>query len=515
MDHSASAAPISPQTQPSLLHLRPAWEGPRQPFRHTWEGIGNIDQFRWMVRRDVQDQLALARDELGLRHVRAVGMYDDELRVFCPSPASFLGYEPARPRTNWQIVDYIIDSLADRGLHPMFTTSFIPSAMTSGPTTVFTGKSRTSPPDDWRQWERFVRESVEHAVERHGIGTVRQWYFEVWNEPNLHGWFWGGSKDDFMRLWQVTHAAIKSVDASFKVGGPSCGHAEWIDDLLGFGATHGCAPDYIVGHIYNNDSPGDLALAPFDGAQEDKTSKSPNSAIGVMRGVRALLHRLNFKGELHWNEWGRSFRGVDHCRERASEAAFIVRTLAEVSQDAAAFSYWCLSDIYDQVGYGREAFYGGYGLLSMQGLRKPAYHAFQLLGMLGRERVAVAGTGLDSFHNAIATLTAPARGQVLVYAYDHDDEAVPHDLTVTVDLPAGARPGRVFRVDSRENNVLALWRELGSPAYLSRAQTAELKAVNVLAPSSAKVETRPHDGHAQARFVMEAPGIALLEILPA
>ncbi|MCF3651689.1 GH39 family glycosyl hydrolase [Synoicihabitans lomoniglobus] len=510
---ASSPRPASPA--PRSLHIQPAWTAPRTAFRHTWEGVINVDQFRWMVRRDMQDHLAIAQRELGARHVRAVGMFDDELRVLRSSPGSFLGYESKEPRTNWQITDYIIDSLQDRGLHPMFTTSFVPSALTSGPTTVFSDKSRTSPPDDWRKWETLVKEGVAHALDRYGPDIVRQWYFEVWNEPNLHGWFWGGSQQDFMDLWRVTHGAIKSVDASLRVGGPSCGRAEWIDDLMTYGNAHDCAPDYLIAHIYNNDSAEDLALAPFDGPQEDKTSKSPNSAAGVIRGVRAMADRFGFKGELHWNEWGRSFHGVDHRRECPSEAAFIVRTLAEISQEADAFAYWCISDIYDQVGYGREAFYGGYGLLSLQGLRKPAFHAFRLLGLLGTERVAVTGEGLDSFHSAIATLSAPATGHVLVYAYDHEDEPSTQALNVAVDIPAGSRPGRLFRVDSQENNVIARWHDLGAPDYLSRAQTADLAADNDLTPSSVRVDTTTIDSRTTARFPMESPGIALLEIIPA
>src|SRR5690606_29360199 len=57
--------------------LRPDWTGHTQPLRHTWEGVINVDQFRWMVRRDMQEQLEMARRELGGRHVRAVGMFDD------------------------------------------------------------------------------------------------------------------------------------------------------------------------------------------------------------------------------------------------------------------------------------------------------------------------------------------------------------------------------------------------------------------------------------------------------
>jgi hypothetical protein len=52
------------------------------PFRKTWQHIGNIDQFRWLPRADVLDQLRLARDELGVRYVRAVAMYSPELGVW-------------------------------------------------------------------------------------------------------------------------------------------------------------------------------------------------------------------------------------------------------------------------------------------------------------------------------------------------------------------------------------------------------------------------------------------------
>ena len=71
------------------LHLRPDWNGRATPFRHTWEGLVNIDQFRWFVRRDTQDHLRLAHHELNARHVRAVGMLDDEMRVLATDPTNF------------------------------------------------------------------------------------------------------------------------------------------------------------------------------------------------------------------------------------------------------------------------------------------------------------------------------------------------------------------------------------------------------------------------------------------
>ena len=503
----------SPLRQASVRHVQvqPDWDRPRTPFRHTWEGIINVDQFRWMVRRDMQEQLEMAQRELRATHVRAVGMFDDEMRVFCEGPAAFMGYEPKQPRTNWQTVDYVIDSMLDRGLQPVFTTSFIPSAMASGPLTVFSTKAHTSPPKDLKQWEEFVRDAVQHAVDRYSLATVRQWPFEVWNEPNLRGWFWGGDLADFHRLWKATYRAIKSVDASLRVGGPSTGRAEWLEELLEFGAQHDCPPDYLITHIYNNDSAADHPLAPFDPTATQRGSKSPTFAMDIMRNVRALLNRRGFTGELHWNEWGRSFHAVDHHRENPSEAAFVARLLGDVSQEADVFSYWCLSDIYDQVGYGREAFFGGYGLLSLQGLRKPTYHAFELLAKLGTERVSVSGTQLDSTCNAIVTANGD-RAHVLVYASEHDDDAARQSVNVAINVPAGARALQLYRIDSNENNVLARWRELGAPAYLSRAQTKELAAENALKPSSTRVASENTPSGTVLRFTMESPGVALLEL---
>ena len=71
------------------LVVIPDWKGKKTTFNHSWEGLGNIDQMRWIMRGDTQKQLDLFRDELRLKHVRAVGIFDNDLYVYDSDPTNF------------------------------------------------------------------------------------------------------------------------------------------------------------------------------------------------------------------------------------------------------------------------------------------------------------------------------------------------------------------------------------------------------------------------------------------
>ncbi|MGZ0151688.1 GH39 family glycosyl hydrolase [Kribbella sp. WER1] len=61
-------------------------------------------------------------------------------------------------------------------------------------------------------------------------GRVLTWDFKVWNEANLEV-FWSGTKAEYLHLYDVSAAALKSVDPRLQVGGPSSAAAGRIDAL--------------------------------------------------------------------------------------------------------------------------------------------------------------------------------------------------------------------------------------------------------------------------------------------
>ena len=64
-------------------------------------------------------------------------------------------------------------------------------------------------------------------------------------------------------------------------------------------------------------------------------------------------------------------------------AAFIVKTVLEATGLVQGYSYWTFSDIFEENYFPSVPFQGGFGLLNIHGIAKPAYRAYQLLHELG------------------------------------------------------------------------------------------------------------------------------------
>ncbi|MFQ3670844.1 MAG: hypothetical protein SNJ84_05240 [Verrucomicrobiia bacterium] len=497
---------------PKVLEIQPDFSQPAAPLRHSWAGLVNIDQFKWLSWSVVHEALGMAREELGAHTVRAVGMYGFASRVLDKDPRGFRNPEHRKPRSNFSMLHTYFDGCIERGVTPMFTTCFTPDLLAEGDKTVFDKSGNVTPPRCLETWGAFVEESVRRMARRYGRARMRSWMFEVWNEPNLEGGFWVGGQERWFELWKHSWQAIKRVDPGFRVGGPSTARGEWVGELLDFGAAHDCPPDYLITHCYNNDS-ASQPLSPFDGPQEDKANKSPNFLAGVVRGVRALCEEKKFTGEIHWNEWGRSWFPCDEERESENEAAFICKSMMEVSGEADYFAYWCLSDIYNQVGYGRETFHGNYGMLNQQNIRKPSYLAHQLLERLGSVRHAAKVDGGSPLLNA-AVCGDEDRRQLLVYHFQAEDTASPGPLEVVLRLPAEMpwHQPKLFRITASENNSPARWRSAGAETHLSPGDARRWRDSSALRETAlSEICESVRDGVREVRFSLEGRGVALLE----
>ena len=223
-------------------------DSPGVPLRHVWSHTVGSGHAALALRADWQRQMLRAREELGVRHVRFHG-------ILCDALGTYL-IQQDKDVYSFFNADQIFDFLVGMGMRPFVELSFMPRALSSGDTTVFSYAGNVTPPNNWRKWAGLIKRLVSHWVDRYGIAEVRQWYFEVWNEPNLAA-FWTGSQADYFKLYRITVDAIRQVDGQLRVGGPATADDEWIEDFVAFCDKHQLPADFVSTHHYPTDALGD------------------------------------------------------------------------------------------------------------------------------------------------------------------------------------------------------------------------------------------------------------------
>jgi xylan 1,4-beta-xylosidase len=268
------------------------------PLPHVWEHTVGSGHAPLALRADYQRQLARAHRELGFSHVRFHGIFGEDMGTLVREDDTLI--------YSFFNADQIFDFLLSIGVRPFVELSFMPTALSSGDTTVFRYRGNVTPPKSYASWETLIRTTVAHWVERYGVDEVRRWYFEVWNEPNLAA-FWTGSQTEYFRLYEHAARAIKSVDSALVVGGPATASNAWIAPFLDHCDAHDVPVDFVSTHHYPTDAfgkPGDDTVAQLAGA-----GPGPRQA--------SLLYRVEHLLEPVRRPSRRAVRGCVHRQDRA------------------------------------------------------------------------------------------------------------------------------------------------------------------------------------------------------
>lgn len=422
------------------------------------------------LRADFQRDLAAAHRECGFQYLRCHGVLSDDMGVYREDS---LG----RPVYDWLYVDSFYDFLHSIGMKPFVELSFMPAAITTGTSTVFYWKGRSSPPSDYVKWGRLVGEFAKHLTRRYGPEEVATWYFEVWNEPNLG--FWRGTQMQYFQLFETAFRAIRDVNQDYRVGGPASAGPLWITDLLGYCVRRHLPISFISTHTYAIYS-------------KNKEFDLPGTIVDHVKQAREEITSSPLKNaQLHVTEWGPSPSDRDVRHDSYRCAAFILNKVRRCSGLADSLSYWAVSDNFEERGPVSAPFHGGFGLMNFQGLRKPAFFAFKYLNQLGPEELE--SGDMDSY----VTKDKNGNPRILFWDYSpaHEGNHGPAEWArntppakvspLLVDL-AHLRPGsyrlQMHKTGFNVNDVYTRYIELGSPADLLPKQIETLQRATADVP---------------------------------
>ena len=463
--------------------------GPTHPFPHFWEEMFGSGRAILSLRESYRNDLRSVKQITGFQYVRFHAIFHDEVGVYDEDAKG-------NPVYNFSYVDQIYDGLLENGVRPFVELSFMPKKLAAKDALhAFWYKQNVSPPKDYGKWDDMIVQFTRHLVERYGVAEVSQWYFEVWNEPNLDFWAGDPRQPTYFELYDHTVRAIKSVDSRLRVGGPSTAQAAWADAFIRHCVDNKIPVDFVSSHVYGNDKSEDVF---------GTTEKIPRDRM-VCRAVKKVHEQIVASAKpklpLIWSEFNASYMNEPQVTDADYMGPWLADMIRQCDGLVDMMSYWTFSDVFEEQGVVKEPFYGGYGLMAEGGIPKPAFAAFALLHKLGEERIAV-----DS-ESAVATRKKDGTRVVAVWNYAPPGEAGAAK-TITVKFKNGpAKQASISRVDAEHGDVHAAYQKMGSPRYPTQAQIETLKKAARQPPP----ETQDlHDG--VLTLTLPSHGLAVIEV---
>ena len=481
------AGPLRAQQSPVAQEVTVDAGASTRPFPHYWEQVFGSGRAILSLRDSYRRDLRAMKSATGIRYVRFHAIFDDEVGVYSEDAQG-------QPVYNWSYVDQIYDGLLDNGVRPFVEMSFMPRALASSQTPhAFWYHPLPSPPKDYARWEDLVYNFAKHLVDRYGMEEVSQWYFEVWNEPNIDFWTGQPKQATYFELYDHAARAIKRAGAGLRVGGPATAQAAWIPDMIAHSIQARAPLDFVSTHVYGNDLSKDVF----------GTDEIIDRSEMVGRAVQKVYNQVKASTRpdlpIIWSEYNASYKNEIDVTDAAFMGPWLANNIRLCDGLTAAMSYWTFSDVFEEQGVIKTPFYGGYGLIAEGGVPKAAFNAFAMLHRLGNQR------SQPDLANALVTKRSDGTLVIAIWNYAAEGTVgQARNVHVKVNGWTGTPRYHIEILDNDHGSALTAWRAIGSPANPTRNQYDQLRR--------AAAATRKLDGTSQ--FMLPAPGLALVEVRP-
>ena len=309
------------------------------------------------------------------------------------------------PRYNWVELDRVIDAICSSGAEPFISVSYTPPALAQN--TIY------DLPTDLAAWEELVFQTVYHLNIERGL-NIRYW--EIWNEPNLSG-FWVGTLEEYLALYQATARGALRADPSVHIGGPATSSRQdartallfvterpWIIELARYTQRNELPLDFVSWHLYD---------------------PTPANYLRNVATHQSWVAELNPPPELFLTEWNWT-GGRASAFDNGGTIAYLAATLATLADSSLDQAFF-----FEPVD-GATGWDGFWGIMRADGAVKPTYRAFQLLSELSGDRLLTQNT-----HAHVGGLATREGNEVNILLWNYTGNPTPAEVVI-VGLPVNS-----------------------------------------------------------------------------
>jgi len=450
---------------------------------------------------------------------------------------------------DWTIIDKIFDTYVERRMKPLVEMGFMPEALSSKPQPyrhnwkpgdpyddIYTGWRY--PPKDYNKWAELIYQWVKHSVERYGKTEIESWYWELWNEPDAK--YWGGTVEEYCKLYDYSAYAVKKALPSTSVGGPhitgpaNANAAKFLSEFLkhcesgtnyATGGT-GTPLDFIAFHAKGSPRFVDNMVRMNMGTQLRQ----------IARGFEIIASNQKFKnlpiiiGESDPEgcaACGMTVYPQNGYRNGTMYSSYTASSFAKIYDIALYYNVNLLGVVSWSFEFEDQPWFHGFRDLATNGVDKPVLNVFRMFGMMGKTRIeakssagfnwkSVIDSGVRGTKPDINTIASKSINEATLMLWNyHDDDRTSPDAAFELavnGIPAKKVQISQYLIDKDHSNSYELWKKMGSPQDPTSGQYKELEKAGQLQMIGHPVKVKVNKGILSFDTMLPRQGVKLLII---
>ena len=480
----------------------------------------NVGMFADLLEAKLQKHVATAIENLGLKYIHIANPFDPVLKIRS-------GHETEQ--MNFEKVDSVLDFLLEQGVCPVLELSERRRKMivTIGSDDVLE-KTKMEPVFlSLEEWEQVLTALIEHLTEYYTAKEVSKWMFEIWCDPEQ---VTGIGKIPYKKLYKHTWQIIKRYIPEAKIGGSGLNATmpgNVLREQLCWWKDRYDRPDFLTFMSY-----------PYQvERQEEQVAGKQYSLLSIesdthfvkqdIDAYHALLDSIEYPATPIWlTEWNTSLSERNIYNDSCAKACHMLMQMVDATEELDQMNYSSISDWTVQYFDSTSPLIGATGLITKDGILKPAYYAMEFWGWMGERLI---GKG----QHYIATSQHRETIQILAFnakqfSYSYNMKAE-NSLEVK-ELPfifknndklklqfelKNMREGKhkicMYRVSESCGNVLAEWGKLGYSKELMRSEISYLKQICIPRMEVRYMQTKKDI--LEFELVLESNEMAFVQIL--
>lgn len=468
-------------------------------FSGSWRKVIGFMRASDALRSSLRDQLRTLQQEIPFEYVRFHGVFSDDMMVYNEDLNGKIVL-------NFNLIDELLDFLQEIKLKPFMELGYMPEKLASGKKYFYKWHANISAPSDMSKWILLIKKLVEHLTERYGKEQIDSWLFEIWDEPDYVNRYYPEPKNLEFPFLKHTLKALKESDPDLKIGvvnlmDEALLTTDIVRQLYLSLKDYKWQPDFCAFSVYSfqylnkpfrDIIKKEMDVIPFN-YQPQKTLSyaaygSESQFSESIDHITSLFREYPIAKKIYIDEWNLNPDPNDFLHDTCFKASFLVKNVLNNCSKVDGMGYWALSDIFDEVVYPDSlTLHGGLGLMTEDGLKKPAYYAFLFLSKLGHSIL---------FQNDFCIVTRNLKGavQILMYNYCHFiNSKLPHrdpsiradsryevfgKSSIDVELELSSLHGtyrkKTYRVNRDHGSVYDEWIRMGAQNKLSAEEVRYL-----------------------------------------